>query len=329
MLISLGHDTEVFGKKDGKIIPLSPDILTGTKEKPQEISKHASLQLDNVLCEITQPPAEHNHEFATLCKASKRDAEKWMEANHGISLIYKSHHTFKLNDVLTPWAMTNGCSVDFTADTNDPVKKLDMSLFTTLKTASGHIHIGVSDPDEMTMANKIQYVRALDFALGAPLALLHNDPLRRKLYGRAARFRSKPYGFEYRTPDNWWFGQGDPYLYIAIYDVIYNTMSVSLEQGPWSDINNHHSALCEAINIGDKKMIMDAMKYNPFYHLDYKKGVKRRSKRKPYGQGYSPSQFHAPGVGITTTTNTTVNGPDWQVVDDSAEDEDDEDGEQF
>jgi len=286
MLKTLGHDTELFGAKDGKIIPLSPDILTGTKEHPQKIGNCCSLQLDNVLCEVTSPPATSASHFSDIMIHGKDQAEKWLMKNHKITAIYDSHHEFELNDVMTPWAMQNGCAPDFTADTEDPVAKLDMTLFTTLKTASGHIHIGVYEPDKWTMTDKIQMVRALDFALGAPLSLMHNDPIRRKLYGKAARFRSKPYGFEYRTPDNYWFGSADPYLYHSIFDVIRHTMSIAPDNRAWSEINQAHSALCDAINAGHKDKIADLMCHNPFYQLDYSRG-KKLKKPKKYASKYN------------------------------------------
>ena len=316
MLKTLGHDTEAFGKKGKKIIPLSPDILHGTKEEPEKIGSFASLQLDNVLAEITQPPSNHIHHWCDTCAQSKLEAEKWLKDNHEISLVYKSHHKFDLNDVMTPWALQNGCAPDFTADTDDPVDKINMGLFTTLKTASGHIHVGVHKPEELTMSHKIQYVRALDFALGAPLVLLHNDPQRRKLYGRAARFRSKPYGFEYRTPDNWWFGQGDTNLYFAIYEVIQNTMNIGPNSSGWDAINKHHSGMCKAINDGSVDDIKKFMSQNPFYQLNYGKGQDKKAKRRPYGHFDLGLSQQSPDWMVNHTISTETEMPDDLEVED-------------
>ena len=301
MLVSLGHDTELFGARDGKIIPLSPDILSGTKEDPFKIGKHASLQLDNVLCEVTSPPAHSAGVFAETMKRAKALTEKWLMVNHKIEAVYDSHHKFNLNDVMTPWAMQNGCAPDFSADLDDPVAKIDMSLFTTLKTASGHIHIGVHKPEEWNMTRKIQIVRALDFALGAPLAILHNDPKRRQLYGRAARFRNKPYGFEYRTPDNYWFGHGDPFLYHAIFEVIKSTVQIDPNSRNWGELNEHHSMMCDAINKGEMDKVADFMAFNPFYQLDYE-GGKRAKRRFKSKYNIPPIDFNA-----FTMANDAVN----------------------
>ena len=162
MLKTLGYDVELFGSKDGKIFPFSPDILKGTKEKPVKIGPNASLQLDNVLCEITSPPAKSAASFASTCIKAKAQAEKWLFKHSKIKAVFDSHHEFDIGDVMTPWALMNGCEPDFTADINDPVAKLDMSLFTTLKTASGHVHIGVVEPDKLTIQHIMQYVRGFD-----------------------------------------------------------------------------------------------------------------------------------------------------------------------
>lgn len=284
-LRSLGQDTEFFGASlRGKIFPLNPDILSGTKEKPSKIGTHCYLQLDNVLGEITTPPAGDPSEFAHICHNSKQIVTQWLKEKHKIKPVFNSHHEFELEDVLTPWAMKNGCEMDFAANLADPCKPIDMQLFTTLKTASGHLHISTTNP--LSAAQKIQYVRALDFALGAPLVLLHNDPKRRKLYGQAGRFRFKTYpngsdGFEYRTPDNFWYGKDDQKLYYNIFDVIHYTMRLDPDDTRrWQGINDNHSDLCEAINLGNLDKIEELMGVNPFYQLDFGKG---RKQKKPSG----------------------------------------------
>ena len=47
-------------------------------------------------------------------------------------------------------------------------------------------------------------IKAMDLFLGVPSVLMDNGIDRKKLYGKAGAFRSKPYGVEYRTLSNFW-----------------------------------------------------------------------------------------------------------------------------
>ena len=144
------------------------------------------------------------------------------------------------------------------------------------------------------------------------MLLMHNDPLRRKLYGRAGRFRVKPYGLEYRTLDNYWLGTGDVDLYYSMFEVIKNTMSVDPNHQAWSILNEAHSDMCEAINEGDVNKVSDLMDSNPFYQLDYKQG--RRAKEiisvdYTEGVGFPPSHsWFNPTVGTATASTETIPG---------------------
>lgn len=265
--ISLGCDVEFFGAKNGNIIPLSPQLIPGTKKKPFEIGDYASLQLDNVLGEITFPPAYDRHSFATYVHRAKDEVRDYLAARD-IEPIYKPHHMFHPSELMSDHAQTIGCEPDYAADVNDPVNGPDMDEFKQLRTSSGHIHIGVNrpiSPDEI-----IQRVRALDFAITAPLILMGgpDGSRRRTLYGQAGRFRFKDYGFEYRTPDSWWFGQDEfRSLPNLIYKYIASTMGVSMESSAWGWINANHSHMAKAINEGDKDRIHTYLNSYPLYKL--------------------------------------------------------------
>lgn len=50
----------------------------------------------------------------------------------------------------------------------------------------------------------------MDLYLGVPSILMDGDTDRRRLYGKAGAYRSKPYGVEYRTLSSFWVA--DPKL---------------------------------------------------------------------------------------------------------------------
>ena len=267
--LTLGHDTEFFLAKDGKIIPATREIIPGTKKEPFKIGDNAFLQLDNVLGEITCDPSMSSSHFMDKCTETRYEVEKYLE-RLGYDAVFQSHHHFNPDDLMTPWARVAACEPDFAADLDDKNKPMSRKLFQTLRSASGHVHIGIDRPLD---ANEVlQYVRGLDFAL-APLMLNAPDGFeRRKLYGQAGRFRFKPYGFEYRTPDNWWFGANSPHeLPYHMYSTINQVITTPMNSDLWIDINDRHSKLCSAINRGDKEAVESIIQMVGFYRLKVSK----------------------------------------------------------
>jgi hypothetical protein len=113
-----------------------------------------------------------------------------------------------------------GCAPDSCAyemKQKEPPKELIESG--TLRSCGGHIHLGsellASDGPEPVLA-----VYMLDFFVGVPAVLLDRDASaarRRSLYGQAGRYRTKPYGLEYRSRSNFWLAS--PQLAGLVYDL--------------------------------------------------------------------------------------------------------------
>ena len=262
--ITMGHDTEFFLARDGKIVPADRSIIPGTKKNPVSIGNFAHLQLDNVLGELTCAPAGGASQFMDDCSNSLWELQRFLEPK-GYTAVFQSHHHFSEGDLMTPHARVAACEPDFASDLDDPMKPMNRGLFETLRTASGHIHIGCNRPLDATEV--LQYVRGFDFAM-APLMLEAPDGFeRRKLYGQAGRFRFKPYGFEYRTPDNWWFGAAADEQPYHIYSTARQIMSTPDHSDMWFDINHKHSDLCAAINAGNKGLVETIIADVGFYRV--------------------------------------------------------------
>jgi hypothetical protein len=99
-----------------------------------------------------------------------------------------------------------GCTPDYNAWTLAENKKPDNK--TTMRTASGHVHIGFcegADPgDKDHQIRCSTLMKQMDFYLGLPSLLWDGDKSRRSMYGKAGCFRPKPYGAEYRVLSNAW-----------------------------------------------------------------------------------------------------------------------------
>jgi hypothetical protein len=101
-----------------------------------------------------------------------------------------------------------GCTPDFNAWTGE-VNPSPKPPVKTLRTASGHLHIGwidgnadMSDPVHIQTCKDL--VKQFDWYLGAWSVGVDKDSKRRSLYGKAGAMRFKPYGVEYRVLSNFW-----------------------------------------------------------------------------------------------------------------------------
>lgn len=206
LTIKMGCDPELFVKSkiDGKFVS-AHDLLPGTKDKPFPV-KCGAIQVDGVAAEFNIEPALTA--FAWVSFISQVLAQlKERLPDHTLEIVPAV--TFDPNYFYTLPETTRelGCNMDYNAWTGQPNDPPD-GVSTTMRTASGHIHIGWTedmDPrDPEHIEDCCMIVKQLDYYLGVPSLLWDNDPRRRLLYGKAGAFRPKPYGLEYRTLSNRW-----------------------------------------------------------------------------------------------------------------------------
>lgn len=202
-LVTLGSDPEVF-LADGDYIVPSIGLIGGTKEVPLPVEKGA-VQEDNVLAEFNIDPVTTEDMFVSHIKTVMGELGKRV-APLQLKILSSSH--FDLVDLASfgPQAMVFGCEPDFCAWTESINPAPDST--STLRTAGGHIHLGLEldDDDEKS---RYQAVKLMDIFLGIPSVLRDDDVERRRMYGRAGACRLKSYGVEYRTLSNFWLRDED------------------------------------------------------------------------------------------------------------------------
>jgi hypothetical protein len=210
----IGSDPELFLEDaQGKIISAIGKI-GGTKKKPRpvkELGRGFAVQEDNVLVEYNTPPVGGPESWVESHKIM-RDYLTNLVGQLGLKLSKKASHSMDEDQMNHPRAWIFGCDPDF------DVWKLEMNPKPAakdkfLRSAGGHIHIGYS---KASPATSIPLVRALDYYVGAWLAMLDPDTKRRELYGKAGACRFKTYGVEYRTPSNFWLS--DPALTNEVFE---------------------------------------------------------------------------------------------------------------
>lgn len=212
MRITLGADPELFLiNKDGKFISAVGKI-PGTKEHPQQIGASGwNIHTDNVALEFNIPPARQPEEFVENVRRGIYYAEA-VAGIQGLTPVAVPAVNFDWDELDTPQAQTFGCIPDFNAFTLEE-QAPDSNTANNLRTAGGHIHIGLAN--RTSELSKIRIVRLLEAGIGSFLRVVEPPNDRTKLYGSPGSMRMKPYGLEWRSPSNYWLGKPDRIVVIS------------------------------------------------------------------------------------------------------------------
>lgn len=191
-------------------------IVPGNKHERHKIGPH-EYYYDNVLAECAIKPGKskkgtvqnmHNcfKKYAKLVKPHK--------------LLIQASQKYPNSELSHPEAKEIGCDTEYCVYALTDIKP-DEEAFASnsLRTAGGHIHLGAEflQNDEYACYFTI---RMLDLFLGIPSVFIDKDKTtraRKKLYGKAGRFRLPDHGIEYRALSNFWLSS--PKLVELIYDI--------------------------------------------------------------------------------------------------------------
>lgn len=203
MKITIGADPELFVTKDGKFRS-AHGLIPGTKEKPHPV-RDGAVQVDGMALEFNIDPVDNADDFVSKIN-SVMGQMKDMVPGYDFAIIpscrFNGNHFRQQPDE----AKELGCTPDYNAYTMMENPKPDNE--TTMRTASGHVHIGgfpSDNPDgDEHMVRCSTLVKQLDCYLGLPSLIWDADNKRRDMYGAAGCFRPKPYGVEYRVLSNAW-----------------------------------------------------------------------------------------------------------------------------
>ena len=199
-IVTVGHDAELFLYDENDNAIPSIGWVGGSKECPRPV-KGGAVQEDNVMAELNIEP----------CTTARQFVDRTNEVMESLTSIIKKHKLhYKVMDfqkfepefLKSPQAKMFGCDPDYNVYSLQQ-NVVDTKLLRNARTAGGHIHIGLSEPNFHPMA-KTSLVKNCDFFIGLPLTILERQSQRKAFYGKAGSFREKEYGIEYRTPSNIW-----------------------------------------------------------------------------------------------------------------------------
>lgn len=203
----LGTDFEVFLMQGAAPVNAGCLGLPGKSDTPIPLSTGA-VHRDNVMLELTVPPAVDADEFIRNIAATRDACAEWVRAQRPeFSLGDKAGAVFMEDTLCTPEGMELGCDIDYIAKDNDSVARdpLCASDLGFARYAGGHVHISY---ETAHIVPPWMAAMLCDLVIGVPVSRVLNQH-RARFYGLPTLHRPTMYpdgtsGVEYRVLDNFW-----------------------------------------------------------------------------------------------------------------------------
>lgn len=290
MEFTIGCDPELFLKKDGKFVS-AYGLIKGTKEEPLKVEGGA-VQVDGMALEFNIDPASTAEEFSTNISNVLAQLRAMVPPEY--EFVFSPVAEFGTDYIKEQPELASrlGCEPDFNAwkgGKANPVPNAGASF----RTASGHIHIGwtenqdINDPEHIDAC--CMMVKQLDAILGLASLLWDKDKTRRELYGKAGAFRPKSYGVEYRVLSNAWLTQ--PWLM----DFIYQGAKYSFDKLLSGQQYFKDNYIVSMINMGEAENAYSNVSYywpdvsDKFYELEIER--KKALRGSPYTTAISTKPY--------------------------------------
>jgi hypothetical protein len=201
--ILIGCDPEVFVKQNN-VFKSAFGLIKGDKKNPQRVP-HGAVQVDGMALEFNIDPAATEDEFCINVQEVYRQLALMVPDYQIVASPTADFDPIYMKDQ-PPEALELGCDPDYNGWTGQVNIKPNGDR--PMRTASGHIHIGWTDNEDIQSENHVNrcnlVVKQMDFFLGLPSLMYDKDTKRREMYGKSGCCRYKPYGVEYRTLSNQW-----------------------------------------------------------------------------------------------------------------------------
>jgi len=212
-IVTVGHDAELFLYDENNNAYPSVGLVGGSKACPREV-KGGAVQEDNVMAELNIiPPATTAKQFVSRTNEVIESLTSII-APHGLHYKIMDFQKFEPEFLKSAQAKQFGCDPDYNIYTlKQNVVDTKLLHRENIRTAGGHIHIGLSDLNFHPMV-KSSLVKGCDFFIGLPLTIVERESQRKSFYGKAGSFREKEYGIEYRTPSNIWLSSDESMSWI-------------------------------------------------------------------------------------------------------------------
>lgn len=200
------------------------DLIPGTKKDPFKV-KGGAIQVDGTAVEFNIDPATTPDEFASNVDTVLRELRGIIPKHYKFVFKPDIDYDPEYFASLPEKTLELGCDPDYDARTGHQNKI--PNPIGTMRTGSGHIHVGWTEKADVTSRSHQldcrEIVKSLQHSLGVYLHYFEEKGSRRpKMYGGPNAFRYKPYGVEYRTPSNVWLNYPEtwPWIFLMVKNAI-------------------------------------------------------------------------------------------------------------
>lgn len=223
----VGADPELFMvHPDNGTFVSAHGRVPGTKAEPFKVPNGA-IQVDGTALEFNIDPAATVEQFVSNIKSVRKTLESYVPGYNVVAEPVALYDMDYFTWEVPSHAKELGCDPDFNGWTLKKNPRPDPDG-QSMRTASGHVHIGWTNDQKLTRDHFIECARVarqMDYYLGVHSLLWDQDATRRLLYGKAGAFRPKPYGMEYRVMSNRWL-TSEPLM-----RWVYNSVQTGMSDG--------------------------------------------------------------------------------------------------
>lgn len=258
-----GADPEFFlkDKETGKHVS-AYGMIEGTKHDPLRVTNGA-VQVDGMALEFNIDPVTNVEDWEKNITSVLADLRGMIDPRYEFDFVPVAHFGKEYIDAQPDEAKELGCDPDYNAYTGEINPAPDGGM--GFRTASGHIHIGWTEGEDITDKGHIEaghmLAYQLDRALGCASLLWDRDSTRRKMYGKWGALRYKPYGMEYRVLSNVWVN--DPVLRKFVFKMAKGAAKnlLSGRRIYSSDPTARYNSLLQTENYSSAKSIYNDLRY--------------------------------------------------------------------
>lgn len=212
----IGCDPEFFlrDKSTGKFVS-AHGLIPGNKRAPMKVERGA-VQVDGMALEFNIDPVTTVEDWNKNINTVLTQLREMIDPQLEFVFEPVAHFGKEYIDTQPNEAKELGCEPDYNAYSGEINPKPNADL--GFRTASGHIHIGWTDQQDITDKEHIDachmLVKQLDCFLALPAFAWDQDEIRQSMYGALGAYRPKHYGVEYRVLSNAWLRDVDSRKYV-------------------------------------------------------------------------------------------------------------------
>ncbi|MEE8599419.1 MAG: hypothetical protein V3S69_07965 [Dehalococcoidales bacterium] len=238
---SYGADIELFIQGSGGDIVLAEVACPLLTDVPN--NHELGLNIDGACLEYHVPVCNGLVEFTHALRDSIHAISEAVKQQGYTVALLPAHSFLEQELVSSKYGQKFGCKPDYNTYSPGHCRRLKACDYGSLRTAGGHLHIGLPKDRELSLPSVVKILDAL-------LVPFWNEESPRTALFPAGTFRPTPYGLEYRTLDNSWCDGYSSQLRRVIQAL------QKLEDG-WANMQVLEAELCHCTSPSEAMLTLD------------------------------------------------------------------------